>query len=113
LTTKRTLYPGQAGTKKWVKKYGDRLCCVRYKYDSKNNKKFTTVELIAEEKKWFPNPNRIPHNKLIDIRVRYGEVHIGKLVKAAGGTWNKKKNVWELAYKDVIALGLENRMVTK
>lgn len=113
MTTKRTLYPGQAGTKKWSKKFGDRLYCVRYKYDAKTNKKLITVELIVDKKAWYPDKKRIPHNKLINIRVKYGEVHIGKLVRAAGGKWNKQKNVWELAYKEVIALGLEDRIIAK
>ena len=113
MITRRTLYPGQSGTKRWLKKYGDKLVCVRYKYDSTKKRKFITAEIIVDENMWEPDPKRIPANKLIDIKVDYGEVHIGKLVREAGGRWNRTKKVWELAYKNVIDLGLENRIVTK
>ena len=40
------LKPGQRGTKKLAAQYGDRLVCVRYRYDEKLKKRFKTVELI-------------------------------------------------------------------
>jgi len=43
----------------------------------------------------------------------YGEVHIGKLIRSAGGRWNKKIKLWELPLSDVEALGLEDRIVKK
>jgi len=52
MNTMRTLYPGQAGSKKWIKKFGKSLTCIRYKYDALNNKKMITVELIVDEQKW-------------------------------------------------------------
>ena len=30
---KRTLLPGQAGTRELLRRYGDQLVCVRYRYD--------------------------------------------------------------------------------
>jgi hypothetical protein len=43
------LKPGQRGTKNLVNQYGDRLICVRYRYDEKTKKRYTTVELIVAE----------------------------------------------------------------
>jgi len=43
------LKPGQRGTKNLVNQYGDRLICVRYRYDEKTGKRYTTVELIVAE----------------------------------------------------------------
>lgn len=108
---KRKLLPGQPGTKQWLEKYGQDLVCVRYRYDKERRRKLTTVEIIVEESTWEKNPQRIPANKIMYIRVNYGEVYIAKLVKAAGGRWNKGAKLWELAYKDVLALGLEDRIV--
>jgi hypothetical protein len=48
MKTLRKLQPGQPGTKRFVEKYGEGLICVRYRYDSTNMKRITTVELIAE-----------------------------------------------------------------
>jgi len=45
------------------------------------------------------------------IGVQYGEVEVGKMIKAAGGRWNAQKKLWELAYKQVTALNLTDRIV--
>jgi len=112
MITRRTLYPGQPGTKKWVKKYGENLLCIRYKYDPENNKKMITVELAEETGDWAKNKMRIPKNKIVQIKVRYGEIDIGRKVRAFGGNWNKEKKVWELPFAHVQALGLTDRIVS-
>lgn len=111
MITKRTLLPGKPGTKRWVEQYGEKLVCVRYRYDPERQVKVTTVELIAEHRLWEKNPRKIPGHKRVAIRVEYGEVDLGKQVKAAGGRWNREKKVWEIAYQQVIALGLTERMI--
>jgi len=111
--TKKILIAGRPGTKKWLQKYGAALTCVRYKYDSEKKRKIKTVELVVEEEPWDIDHNRIPANKLIWLSVKYGEVHVGKLIRAAGGRWDSNKKLWELPYKDAVALGLENRIVTR
>jgi hypothetical protein len=45
---KRTLQPGQPGTKKLKAKYGFKLVTVRYRYDRVNNMRYKTVELIED-----------------------------------------------------------------
>jgi hypothetical protein len=44
-----TVQPGQRGAKKLLTQYGNRLVCVRYRYDEQRQKRFKTVELIIEE----------------------------------------------------------------
>ncbi len=111
--TKKTIVAGQPGTQKWVQKYGKALVCVRYKYDIKNKRKLKTVEIIVEEKPWSWDKKRIPGNKIVGIRVAYGEVELGRMIRAAGGKWDRKKKQWELPYRDAINLGLEERIITK
>lgn len=111
MKAQRKIKPGQPGTKKWLEKYGSNLICVRYKYDEEQKKRITTIEIIVEEKDWNVNQKRIPKNKIVGLKVEYGEVQVARLIKAAGGKWNKSKKVWELPYKDVLALGLEPRLV--
>jgi hypothetical protein len=41
------LKPGKKGTKQLLAQYGDRLVCVRYRYDAQRKKRFKTVELIV------------------------------------------------------------------
>ena len=52
MEARATLRPGQKGTKKLVTRFGDRLICVRYRYDTTRGKRFTTVELIVDESDW-------------------------------------------------------------
>ena len=111
ILTRKTVTAGHPGTKKWIKKYGDKLVCVRYKYDIKNKRKIKTVELEVENEPWEIDTNRIPANKLTRLRVNYGEVHVGKVIRAAGGRWDKKRKCWELPYREVVALGLEDRII--
>ena len=109
--TAKTIYPGQAGSKKWMQKYGDDLLCIRYKYDAENREKIKTVELLAEKQEWRIEKRKIPHNKTVRLKVAYGEKNIGRLVRAAGGTWNREERVWELPYGEVLALDLVDRIV--
>jgi hypothetical protein len=111
LKIKRTILPNQPGTKTWVEKYGKDLVCIRYRYDEKLSKKVTTVEIIVNEKSWQRNRKKTPANKIMFLKVMYGEVQVANLIKAAGVRWNRKIKLWELAYREIVALGLEDRMV--
>jgi hypothetical protein len=107
----RKIPAGQPGTKKLIEKYGDRLLNVRYIYDSVSGIKMKTVELLEERKPWEGGRQFIPPNKIMHLRVEYGEVQVGQLIKSCGGRWNKEKGYWELAYRQVQILGLENRVI--
>ena len=102
------LKPGQDGTKELVHRFGERLVCVRYRYDAEKKKRFKTVELIVDEVDWQPIPKP---EEIVGIRVKYEEYALRKQVKEAGGWWNSESRLWELRYVQVEALGLEARMV--
>ena len=107
-----TLNPGQKGTKKLVSKYGDKLICVRYRYDEKTSKRYKTVELIEEEVDWKPGKKPdSPLGETVYVKVEWSETDISWQVKRAGGVRNKKRKVWELERKKAIALKLEKRIV--
>ena len=50
----KTLQPGQPGSQRWLKRYGDRLVCVRYRGNPKRRVRSTTVEIIVEKSFWDP-----------------------------------------------------------
>ena len=117
MVTQTTLQPGQKGTKRLAKKYGDRLVCVRYRFDAETGRRYTTVELIEETvehptgpKASRPQAGFAPEQRL-GIRVGYAESELRDRVKAAGGIWRPRHKLWELPYQDVVALGLESRVV--
>ena len=60
------------------------------------------VELLVEQEPWFPKKHRISCNKIVHLRIDYGEVHLGSLVKSACGLWNKEKVYRELPYREVV-----------
>jgi hypothetical protein len=106
------LKPGQRGTKKLLAQYGTRLVCVRYRYDAQAKKRFTTVELIVSEGAWEPPPHQPAAETVVSIRVALQEVALRQRVKRAGSRWNAVRRVWELRYDRVLALGLEERIVS-
>jgi len=46
---------------------------------------------------------RMHPNKRLSLNVASGEIEVGKAITAAGGTWDTRRNVWKLAYKQVVA----------
>ena len=90
---------------------------MRYKYDRRTGRRCTTVELIEEEtdypsdRKATKAQERISSQQRLGIKVEYWETDLRDKVKAAGGIWRPRHKFWELRYKDVIALGLESRVV--
>ena len=108
----RTLSPGKAGTKSLLKRFGDELICVRYRYNAEKEECVKTIELVVDRKPWKPYEKRmVPAHKIMPLRVKYGEIHIGRLIRQAGGVWNRARKVWELRYDQIQALGLTDRII--
>ncbi len=105
------LKPGQKGPKQLLAQYGDRLICVRYRYDAQRKKRFKTVELLVAERDWEPPRPRLAPDQIVGLRVAFAEVAVRDRVKQAGGTWNPERRVWQLRYARVVALGLNSRIV--
>jgi len=105
------LKPGQKGTKQLLAQYGDRLICVRYRYDAQRKKRLKTVELLVAERDWTPPRPRFAHDQIVALRVAFADVAVRDRVKQAGGTWNPARRVWHLRYDRVVALGLNSRIV--
>jgi hypothetical protein len=87
METRLSLAPGQNGTKKLVATYGDRLICVRYRYDAKRQLRVKTVELIVESAPWTPrarNARRWPED-MVAVRIEYAEAELRERVKRVGG----------------------------
>src|SRR5437867_12868840 len=80
-----TLHPHQRGAKQLLAQYGNRLVCVRYRYDKQQKKRFKTVELIVEESQWEPDPYQRSTASLVYVRVAASEVEVRRQVKSAGG----------------------------
>ena len=113
METRLTLAPGQNGTKKLLSRYGDRLVCVRYRYDPEHGVRHKTVELIVETTPWKPktrHPRREPHD-MVAVRINYLETALRERVKTAGGIWRSRQRLWEVDWQTVRELGLQSRVV--
>ena len=99
------------GTKQLLAQYGDRLICVRYRYDGQRKKRFKTVELLVAERDWEPPPPHFAPGQIVGLRVAFADVAVRNQVKQAGGTWSPERRVWQLRYDRVVALGLNSRIV--
>ncbi len=118
MQTRLKLLPAQRGTKKLLQTYGDQLVCIRYRYDEERRKRYKTVELIVDEVPWvgdtwstkLKEPSK--SNKIVSVRVGYGEKDIRNLVKEAGGKWNSTEKIWSIPYRKAVEFGLEKRIVS-
>ena len=111
LRTRSTVRPGQRGTRRLRAQYGDRLICVRYRYDLQSKRRYKTVELIVEEGDWDPPAPKRARDRLVKTRLAVPEIELRIQVKQAGGGWHPQERVWELLYNHVVHLGLTSRIV--
>ena len=111
MRTRLTLHPDQRGAKQLLAQYGNRLVCVRYRYNEPRKRRFKTVEVIVEEREWEPHPSQRSAESLVYVWVAWPEVKVRRQVKRAGGKWHPQPGVWELRYELVVALRWEERIV--
>ena len=83
MLVKKKIIAGEPGSKKYLQKYGDRLLCIRYRYDKENRERITTVELI-EERKETKAKRGIPHNKKVLVKIDYEEYRLRENAKLFG-----------------------------
>ena len=102
----QTLRPGQRGTRRYAERFGDRLVCVRYRYDDARQERVTTVELVVDRAPSVPRPHTT-----VGVRVAWGEADVARQVKRAGGTWDAQLKLWRLPAGDARRLKLGDRIV--
>lgn len=103
------LKPGQRGTKKLLAQYGDRLVCVRYRYDAARKRRYKTVELIVAEVDW--EPPQVRAQDIVMVRTRWNEAELVKRLREAGAIWDARRARWSLRFRLAKELGLEDRII--
>ena len=113
--------PGERGTQGLVEKYGDRLVCIRYRYDPKKQRRYKTVELIIADETWTPaHEPRVEvsppiaerhYTPRVPVRIKYYEKELQRQIKAIGGTWEPAKKLWYAPEEYVRRIGLDKRIV--
>jgi len=119
METRVTLRPGAKGTKKLVQEFGQKLLCVRYRYDPIKRIRHKTVELVVESAPWDPaRQSRSGRSRsggrppvLVGIRVEYREEDLRRRIKAGGGRWAPEQRLWMLPLSVARKLDLTHRAV--
>jgi hypothetical protein len=99
MRTRLTLKPGDAGTRKLVEQFGDRLLCVRYRYDEKRQLRLKTAEIIVDARAWLPAKPPTPTPDDLDyVYVRFdpADRETRTAVKRLGGYWDPDTNAWRI-----------------
>ena len=108
------LNPGDQGTKKLHALYGDKLLCVRHRYDAGQERRYKTVDIVVEEIPWKPNTPPAaaasPADGLVAVQVEYCEKNLQQRVRNAGGKWEPTRKHWLLRQDRAVELGLEDRV---
>lgn len=105
--------PGDPGTQKLMTKYGERLVCIRYRYDTARRKRYKTIALILAEDDWRPpephpedDGSRTPAPKRyaarrLGIRIGFNEAELRQRIKPAGGFWDPSQRLWFVPEQEV------------
>ena len=90
------LKPRQDGTKRLMEEYGDRLLCVRYRFDETRGVKLKTVEIIVDEKPL--HAPRCKDDDVVPVRVAYDEAELRQQLRALHARWDGERKLWYLRY---------------
>jgi hypothetical protein len=108
---RKTMRPGQKGTGKLLRDWGERLVCVRYRFDSERRVRYTTVEIVASDPRpWIP-PRRMPASALVYLRVEREDWKAIRKLRDARAWWDRERGLWRLRYDAAERLRLRNRIV--
>ncbi|WP_372750618.1 hypothetical protein [Litorivivens sp.] len=109
----KTIRPGQHGSHRFLEEWGNKLVAVRYRKDQ--NRMFTTIELIVDERPVSSTSLKIlqltGRNRAVALRINFDEVELRHRVKSAGARWSPELKLWLLPYNDAVKMGLRDRIV--
>jgi hypothetical protein len=102
--TVKRLKPGSPGTRRLLQRYGRSLLCVRHRIDHATGKRFTTVELVVDERSGPPVAT-------VWVRIGYGDTELRRQIKEVGGSWDAERKLWRVSRQAARLLKLQKRIV--
>jgi hypothetical protein len=103
----KTLAPSDLGAIELARRYGDALICVRHRTDAEGKVRHTTVELVVSSE-----PIRSRAAKMVYLQTQPHERALHSVIKAAGGFWDAKQQLWRLPSRVATILNLRDRVVS-
>lgn len=101
----KTIRPEHRGAIKLTRVYGEKLFCVRYRENASRDERITTVELIVERVVIQKRKDEI-----VSFKIKHDEEELRRAAKAKGATFDGKTKMWKLARREILRLGLRNRI---
>lgn len=108
---RKTMRPGQKGTSRFLRDWGDRLVCVRYRFDAKGKTRFTTVEIVASAPRPWTPPRRPSPGALVYLKVDRNDWKAIRKLREARAWWDRDAGVWRTRYDVAERLRLRDRIV--
>lgn len=91
--------PEQDGAKRFARRHGKELVCVRHRVSEDGLTRFTTVELLAET-----TPIAVRQRTMVALRLPATARSTRSLLIACGAEWDARNRVWLLPH--MVAKGL-------
>ncbi len=108
----KTYKPGQDGSKRYVQKYGEQLCAVRYRRSPCKRTVYTTVEIIVAQRDAYQRQDRERGNsKWVALKIGQKELTLRGEVKRIGGRWSRVAKVWVVQRSLAQSANLDHRIV--
>ena len=94
------LKPGQKGTKRLAEQFGEKLLCVRYRYDEKRHVRIKTVEIVVDEWPCMP----ILHYQdqdMVEVTVPFVNKELRSRLNAVHAKWDPEERLWRVPFGSI------------
>ncbi len=85
----KTYSPDRNGAKRFARRYGEQLVCVRHRHNETGTVRHTTIELLVESTPVVPRAR-----SLIALRISPGDRATRTLLIASGAQWLPQHRYW-------------------
>lgn len=100
----------QNGALKLARRYGDALVCVRYRQDADGARRYTTIELMVDER---PVERRASLNEIVAVKIGLREHALQERALKAGARWNDRQLLWYMPRHLARRLGFADRITRR
>lgn len=108
---RKTMRPGEKGTGRFVRDWGERLVCVRYRFDARGRIRYTTIEIVTSEARPWNPPRRPTPGALVYLRIDPNDWKAIQRLRDARARWDRERLLWQTRYDVAERLRLRSRIV--
>ncbi len=109
----RTMWPPQAGTRRWMREYGEALVCVRHREDPAGLRRVVTVELVVGPVATRTGQHRLRDAAWYPIALSTADRGLQAQLRKHGARWDAEHRHWYVRGNVVRHFGLEDRIAIR